>query len=99
MTKAELIDEVYQAMGRSGTLLTKHQIEDVIQLTFTHIGQAVRREHRFSMPKFGVFTQRYRKARTGVNPQTGAPIKIPASKTVGFKPAPAFKKLIGEPRS
>ena len=40
---------------------------------------------------FGTFTVRSRKARKGRNPQTGEEIKIKASKTVGFKPAPTLK--------
>ena len=35
---------------------------------------------------------RSRKARKGRNPQTGDVIRIKASKTVGFKPAPDLKK-------
>ena len=54
--------------------------------------KAVRKEHRFAYPGFGTFSIRTRRARMGVNPQTKKPIKIPATKTVGFKPAPSFKK-------
>lgn len=93
MTKPELIDNVYQAM--LGTVL-KRDVEDVIQLTFTHMRNAVAKDHRFEMAGFGTFTMRIRKARTGYNPQTGMPIKIPLTKTVGFKPAPAFKKFLAE---
>ena len=40
------------------------------------------------------FTLRTRKARKGRNPQTGEEIKIKASKTVGFKPAPTLKNSL-----
>jgi DNA-binding protein HU-beta len=40
---------------------------------------------------FGSFTVGVRKARTGRNPQTGATIKIPKSKTVKFKAGKAYK--------
>jgi len=40
---------------------------------------------------FGTFEVRERKARTGRNPQTGATIKIPASKTVTFRPGKTLK--------
>jgi len=43
------------------------------------------------LPGFGTFTVRSRKARTGRNPKTNEPLKIKASKTVGFKPAPTLK--------
>ena len=41
---------------------------------------------------------RYRKARTGRNPQTGEPIKIPAKKVVKFRVAKAAKDSILGPK-
>ena len=43
---------------------------------------------------FGSFKIATRKARMGVNPKTGAKIKIKASKTVKFLPGAAFKKIL-----
>ena len=54
----------------------------------------IKKEKRFAYPGFGTFTVRARKARTGRNPQTGEAIKIKASKTVGFKPAPTLKNTL-----
>ena len=89
MTKAELVDRVYRAMEDA---VTKKAVEEILDAGFEEIRKSVKKEKRFSYPGFGTFTVRLRKARRGVNPQTGQPIKIPASKTVGFKPAPVFKK-------
>ncbi len=89
MTKAELISQVASKTG-----LTKKAVEEVINETFAAIKQAIKKEKRFSYPDFGTFTLKKRKARKGVKPGTTEIIKIPASKTVGFKPAPAFKKSL-----
>ena len=43
------------------------------------------------IPGFGKFSVRQRAARMGRNPQTGQQMQIKASKSVGFKPAAAFK--------
>jgi DNA-binding protein HU-beta len=43
---------------------------------------------------FGTFRVKTRKARKGRNPKTGEVIKIPASKTVTFKPGSELKKTI-----
>jgi nucleoid DNA-binding protein len=43
---------------------------------------------------FGTFVVRNRKPRTGRNPQTGEPIKIKASKTVGFKCGKSLKEEV-----
>jgi DNA-binding protein HU-beta len=43
---------------------------------------------------FGSFKRMKRAARNGVNPATGAAIKIKASKTVSFKVSKAFKETL-----
>ena len=58
------------------------------------LGKSIKKDKRFSYPAFGTFTVRNRKARKGRNPQTGAEIKIKASRTVGFKPAPTLKSSL-----
>lgn len=89
MTKAELVNLVAETKGLE---VTKKDVEAILDLAFDGIAKSVRKERRFSYPGFGTWTVRTRKARMGVNPQTKKPIKIPASKTVGFKPAPILKK-------
>ena len=89
MTKDELISAVIKSC--KGDDLTKRLVSDVIDATFENIGKSIKKEKRFAYPSFGTFTVRNRKARKGRNPQTGAEIKIKASKTVGFKPAPTLK--------
>ena len=86
MTKADLIDAVHNnAEG-----LSKKTVGELVDATFDALAGAIK-DGRFSYPGFGTFTVKENKARDGRNPQTGAKIKIPASKTVRFKPAPKFK--------
>ncbi|MCH8156753.1 MAG: HU family DNA-binding protein [Nitrospinae bacterium] len=89
MTKDELVSAVIKSCKDES--LTKRLVCDVIDATFDNISKAIKKEKRFAYPAFGTFTVRNRKARKGRNPQTGAEIKIKASKTVGFKPAPTLK--------
>ena len=77
-----------------GDDLSKRLVSDVIDATFESIGKSIKKEKRFSYPAFGTFTVRKRKERKGRNPQTGEEIKIKASKTVGFKPAPTLKSSL-----
>jgi len=92
LTKDELIGTVTKAVKDSS--LSKRLAGDVIDATFEAISKAVKKDKRFAYPGFGTFTVRSRKARKGRNPQTGEEIKIKASKTVGFKPAPTLKKSL-----
>ncbi len=89
MTKDELIGTVAKNVKDSG--LSKRLTGDILDVAFDVIGKSIKKEKRFAYPGFGTFTVRSRKARTGRNPQTGEAIKIKASKTVGFKPAPTLK--------
>lgn len=92
MTKDELIVAVVKSC--KGDDVSKRLAGDIVDATFQAIAKAVKKEKRFAMPSFGTFTVRSRKARKGRNPQTGEEIKIKASKTVGFKPAPTLKNSL-----
>lgn len=92
MTKDELIVAVVKSC--KGDDVSKRLAGDIVDATFQAIAKAVKKEKRFAMPNFGTFTVRSRKARKGRNPQTGEEIKIKASKTVGFKPAPTLKNSL-----
>jgi DNA-binding protein HU-beta len=92
LTKDELINAVIKSCKDDG--LTKRLAGDVIDSTFEAISKSIKKEKRFAYPSFGTFTVRSRKARKGRNPQTGEEIKIKASKTVGFKPAPTLKNSL-----
>ena len=89
MTKQELVDTVAERAE-----ISKAAAKQIIDFTFEEIVKAIRKEKRFAMPGFGTFTVRERKAKTGRNPKTGETIKIKASKTVGFKPAPTVKEKL-----
>ena len=88
MTKADLIESV----AEHG--MTKKGAAEMVDALFATIGKAIKKEGRFSYPGFGTWTVRSRKARKGRNPQTGAEIKIKASKTIGFKPARELKSSL-----
>ena len=87
MTKAELINGVHDALGGS---LTKKDTAAAVQSVFDELAGASS-AGRFTYPGFGTFKVKERGERQGRNPQTGAAITIAASKTLSFKPAPAFK--------
>ena len=91
MTKQELIDAV---ANRAGDEVGKGAVRNIVDATFEEVVNAIRKDGRFSIPSFGTFSVRERKAKTGRNPKTGESIKIAASKTIGFKPAPSIKESL-----
>ncbi len=87
MNKGDLIDAVAKAAN-----INKRAAGEAVDATFDSVARTLKKTKRFQLPGFGTFTVRSRKARKGINPQTGDAISIKASRTVGFKPAPSLKK-------
>ncbi|MCP4502805.1 MAG: HU family DNA-binding protein [Deltaproteobacteria bacterium] len=90
MTKAELVDLVC----KSNDNLTKKAGGELLDSLFGNLQTSIVDEGKFSYPGFGTFTVRTRKARTGIDPRTREKIQIKESRTVGFKPAKAFKEKL-----
>ncbi len=91
MTKAELVDEVAQAVQ-----LTKKQAETIVNIVFDSIVGSLRSGEKIELRGFGSFRVRGRGARRGRNPKTGDPVDIPAKRVPYFKPGKELKELIND---
>ncbi len=91
MTKAELIEQLQKGAGKE---LSKKELTTLLDEVFTSIAKSVKKDKRFAYPGFGTFSLRKRAARVGRNPRTGVEIKIAASRTIAFKPAPNLKSSL-----
>ena len=58
------------------------------------IVERLRQDGRFVLTGVGTFTVAKKKARVGMNPRTGAKIKVKASKTVRFKASPGLRRTV-----
>lgn len=58
---------------------------------FELIGAELATGEKVSLAGFGSFEVRDRAARIGRNPQTGAPLEVPAHRSVVFRPAAALR--------
>jgi len=96
MTKADLISTIHAALTKKNPDLSKRMISDIVDCCFENLGRGIKKDKRFSFPGFGTWTVKMRKARQGVNPQTGQPITIKATKTCTFKPSIEFKRDINK---
>jgi DNA-binding protein HU-beta len=86
MNKRELVDSVCSHLET-----TKAAAEETVNVVLKSIQQGLSEHGQVSVAGFGTWTVRQRAARTGRNPQTGEPMEIKASTSVGFKPAKAWK--------
>ncbi len=89
MTKAELVAQVAKKAG-----LTARAGKDAVNTVFSSISQALKRGEKVVVTGFGTFLVRKRAARKGRNPQTGAEIQIPATKTPGFTAGKSLKRSV-----
>ena len=91
MSKAELVAAVQKSLGKeTSSAQTNRTVDAVID----GIKTGVKKTKSVQLIGFGSFKIATRKARMGVNPKTGAKIKIKASRTVKFVPGAAFKKIL-----
>jgi len=91
MNKQELIDAVATHTGAS-KVHTGETLDTLLEV----IKKAVSKGDAVQLIGFGSFSSGKRAARTGRNPKTGEPIKIPASKTVKFTAGKAFKDVVNK---
>jgi DNA-binding protein HU-beta len=89
MNKAELTARVAR-----DTRMTKVRSSRVIDSLLEHVMKSLKKGERASLVGFGTFTVTRRRARTGRNPQTGAPIQIPARRVVRFTAGKSLKAEI-----
>jgi DNA-binding protein HU-beta len=90
MTKAELIDKMAKEAGISKVAagVALDSFMDGVSKTLK------KKDGKVTLVGFGTFAKVRRKARTGRNPQTGAPIKIKAGNAVKFKAGKKLKDAI-----
>jgi DNA-binding protein HU-beta len=89
MNKADLIDQIAEKAN-----LTKKNAGIALDKMVESISDSLIKGEKVTLVGFGTFDVRDRKARTGVNPQTKAKIKIPASKAPVFKAGKQLKAKI-----
>ena len=89
MTKDDMI-----AMIAAGAGLTRRQATQALETFMSGVTSQLKSGRKVSFSGFGTFTVSKRKARTGRNPRTGAPISIPASKVPVFRAGTRLKEAI-----
>lgn len=89
MNKAQLIEKLAQR-----TSFSKSQSEEILDAALDIIQKTVAKGDDVKLVGFGTFSRLAKKARTGRNPKTGAPVNIPGGKVPRFKAGKDFKSLL-----
>lgn len=82
LTKAELIDAVYEKVGFS-----KKEAAELVELVFESMKEELCKGGAIKISGFGKFRVRQKKSRMGRNPQTGEAMVISARKVLTFTPS------------
>ena len=107
MTKAEIVDSVYEKIGG----FSKKEAAEVVEAVFEMMKNAIVEEAdrieqvepdddeyskatAIKISGFGNFVVRAKPQRTGRNPQTGEPIPISARRVLTFKPSQVLKTIL-----
>jgi DNA-binding protein HU-beta len=89
MNKANLVSHIATAAE-----IPKAKAEKALNAFVSGVTKALEKEESVTLVGFGTFSVSRRAARKGRNPQTGAEIKIPATKSPKFRPGKALRDAV-----
>ena len=89
MNKAELVDYVSEQTGAY-----KKDAKHAVDAVLAGIERGLIRDGKVTLVGFGNFLVKQRGSRTGRNPQTGAPVHVPAKCVPSFKPSQSLKDSV-----
>jgi DNA-binding protein HU-beta len=89
MNRAELVENVAKTTGQA-----KSEVTRTLSAFIHTITGALSKGDKVTLVGFGTFERRNRKARTGRNPRTLAPLKIAAARVPAFRAGKELKDIV-----
>lgn len=89
ITKADIIEKVYQRIGFS-----KKEASELVEMVFDQLKKTLCTGDKVKISGFGNFLVRDKKSRIGRNPQTGDQITISARRVLTFRPSQVLKAIL-----
>ena len=94
MTKAEIIDAVYEKVGG----FSKKEAAEIVEAVFDSMKDVLAHGEKIKISGFGNFVLRDKRKRQGRNPQTGDPIVITERRVLNFKASQLLKQALNDER-
>lgn len=94
MTKADIIEQIYEKVGFS-----KKESAEIVEMVFDTMKETLERGEKIKISGFGNFVVRQKRPRIGRNPQTGEEIEITARKVLTFRPSQVLKAALNKARA
>jgi len=89
MTKADIIEQIYEKVGFS-----KKESAEIVELVFDLMKDTLEKGEKIKISGFGNFVVRQKRPRIGRNPQTGEEIEISARRVLTFRPSQVLKAAL-----
>lgn len=89
MNRAELISDIAELTGQPKT-----EVGATLTGIIHSITAALSKGEKVTLVGFGTFERRNRQARTGRNPRTLAPLRIPSSRVPAFRAGQELKDVV-----
>ncbi|OGW39530.1 MAG: integration host factor subunit alpha [Nitrospirae bacterium RBG_13_39_12] len=89
MTKADLVDRIFEKIG-----LSKKEALEIVEVLFETMKQTFVEGESVKISGFGTFNVRQKKARRGRNPKTGNDLEIIPRKVITFRVSNQLKSSI-----
>jgi integration host factor subunit alpha len=89
MTKADIVEKVYEKIGFS-----KKEASELVEMVFGSLKDRLVKGEKVKISGFGKFEVREKKSRIGRNPQTGDRITISARRVLNFSPSQVLKAML-----
>lgn len=90
MTKADIVENVYEALG----VYSKKEAAEIVEIVFETIKETLADGEKLKISGFGNFVVRPKQERIGRNPKTGDKITISARRVLTFKPSQVLKNAL-----
>lgn len=91
MTKAEIVEKVYEKAG-----FPKRESYEIVESAFEIVKEELKQGGKVKIAGFGNFSVKEKKSRRGRNPQTGDEIEIPARRVLTFKPSNVLRDALNK---
>ncbi len=89
MTKADIVEELYERVG-----ISKQEAAQLTELFFDIMKETLEKGETVKVSGFGNFVVRAKQARRGRNPQTGDEIMITPRRVLTFRSSPLLKQVL-----
>lgn len=89
VTKADIVDRVYEKIGFS-----KKEASELVDLVFDSLKDTLHSGQKVKISGFGNFMVRGKKERMGRNPRTGEKMPISARRVLTFRPSQVLRAML-----